>query len=87
MLFFQTEFIKNKKLRKCQPEISVNPAWQNFEIFFIKNAAELLWFIVPAGIVTAVASGTKTNIKQLNSKYALFIFNKLQLPNPILSGA
>jgi hypothetical protein len=55
MLFFQTEFLKNKKIRKCQHV-------RTLEHFSIKNAAELLWFIVPAGIVTAVASGTKTNI-------------------------
>jgi hypothetical protein len=55
--------------------------------FPIKNAVELLWFIVPEGIVTTVASGTKTNIKYMNSKYSVFLSNKLHLPNPILSAA
>jgi hypothetical protein len=35
---------------------------EHWGYFSIKNAVELLWFIVPAGIVTTVASGTKTNI-------------------------
>jgi hypothetical protein len=57
---------------------------EHWGYFSIKNAVELLWFIVPAGIVTAVASGTKTNIKQLNSKFTAFLFEKLHLSNPIL---